>query len=168
MADSGEVTVERGIHIDIGRQELALVVLDEIVETYSISTALNGPGEQQGSECTPRGMHAVRLKIGSDCPVNSVFVGRRHTGEIYTPELREADPQRDWILTRIIWLTGKEQGFNRGGQCDSLRRFIYIHGTPDSEPMGKPCSHGCIRMRNNDLVELFDLVENGMPVLITG
>nr|WP_245828589.1 L,D-transpeptidase [Solemya elarraichensis gill symbiont] len=144
-----------------------LVVLDEIVETFSISTALNGPGEQEGSECTPRGMHAVRLKIGDGCPLNTVFVGRRRTGEIYTPELGEADPQRDWILTRIIWLTGTEQGFNRGGQCDSLRRFIYIHGTPDSEPMGKPCSHGCIRMRNSDLVKLFELVDNGMPVLIT-
>ncbi|OOZ39653.1 L,D-transpeptidase [Solemya elarraichensis gill symbiont] len=167
MVDSGEVTVERGIHIDIGKQELMLVVLDEIVETFSISTALNGPGEQEGSECTPRGMHAVRLKIGDGCPLNTVFVGRRRTGEIYTPELGEADPQRDWILTRIIWLTGTEQGFNRGGQCDSLRRFIYIHGTPDSEPMGKPCSHGCIRMRNSDLVKLFELVDNGMPVLIT-
>ena len=167
MVDADKITIETGIHIDIGRQQLALVKSGKVVELFPVSTALNGVGEEQGSECTPRGMHNVRLKIGDGCPLNSVFVGRRITGEIYKPELGEVDPHRDWILTRIIWLTGTQKGFNRGGQCDSLRRFIYIHGTPDSEPMGKPCSHGCIRMHNNDLVKLFELVENGMPVLIT-
>lgn len=104
--------------------------------------------------------------IGRGCALNTVFVGRRPTGEIYTPELAVQQPQRDWILTRILWLSGAESGFNRGGECDTLRRYIYIHGTPDSEPMGKPRSHGCIRMGNRDIAELADLVEPGDEVVI--
>jgi L,D-transpeptidase YbiS len=109
----------------------------------------------------------VRAKIGRDAPINSVFKGRRATGEIWTPELGAQQPQRDWILTRILWLSGCEVGLNRLGNVDSMQRYIYIHGTPDSEPMGEPQSHGCLRMRNSDVVELFDLVPVGTPVLIT-
>jgi len=138
----------------------------EVRLRYAVSCARNGGGERLGSECTPRGWHRIRLCIGAGCPENTVFVGRRPTGEIYTPALGRAHPERDWILTRILWLTGCEPGRNRGGAVDTLRRFIYIHGCPDEVPMGVPGSHGCIRMRNRDLLQLFDRVAAGTPVLI--
>jgi L,D-transpeptidase YbiS len=135
---------------------------------YAISTALNGPGELRGSNCTPRGRHVVRAKIGAGAPAGTVFVGRRPTGEIHTPELAAADPGRDWILTRILWLSGCEPGRNRLGEVDTMRRYIYIHGCPGSEPMGVPRSHGCVRMRNEDIIALFDMVPAGTPVEICG
>jgi hypothetical protein len=134
--------------------------------SYSISSALNGPGQLSGSGCTPLGHHKIRAKIGHNAPINSVFRGRRLTGEIYSSELSNRYPQRDWILTRILWLSGKELGYNRLGNVDSMRRYIYIHGTPDTEPMGIPLSHGCIRMRNTDVIELFDLAPLGADVYI--
>ncbi len=137
-----------------------------ICHLYPVSTALNGAGEEENSGCTPRGWHRVRVAIGAGLPLNTVFVGRRPTGEIYSPELALQQPQRDWILTRILWLQGLEVGVNRMGNVDSMRRYIYIHGTPDSEPMGQPLSHGCIRMRNSDITELFELVSAGTPVWI--
>ncbi len=159
MADPG-----RRIRIDIARQELTLWQDGRCLRRYPVSTAANGAGERAGSGCTPRGRHRVRLRIGAGCPENTVFVGRRPTGERYDAELAARHPRRDWILTRILWLTGLEPGRNRGGSVDTLRRYIYVHGTPDGEPMGEPRSHGCIRMRNRDLLELFDLVDNGTPV----
>ena len=152
--------------VDLSRQELRLLRDGEIVRTYAISSARNGPGEQQGSGCTPRGSHYIRAKIGAGLPEGAVLVGRRPTGEVYSPDLANAFPKRDWILSRILWLSGLEVGFNRLGNVDTMRRYIYIHGTPDSEPMGTPLSHGCIRMRNRDLIELFDLVPVGVPVHI--
>ncbi len=137
-----------------------------ICHLYPVSTAFNGAGEQENSGCTPRGWHRIRACIGGAQPLNTVFVGRRPTGEQYSPELAAAHPQRDWILSRILWLQGQEVGVNRLGKVDSMRRYIYIHGTPDSEPMGQPLSHGCIRMRNADIAELFDLVVAGTPVWI--
>lgn len=131
---------------------------------YPVSTALNGAGEWTGSGCTPRGPHAIRLKIGEGMATNTVFRGRRPTGELYSPSLAALHPDRDWILSRILWLTGLQPGFNRGGERDTLRRFIYIHGTPPSEPMGRPASHGCIRMRCEDVAMLFDQVGVGTPV----
>lgn len=157
---------ERYLHIILDDQRLRLVDSGRVVREYPVSTGAAGAGERNGSGRTPRGWHQVRARIGSGCPVNSVFVGRRPTGEIYTPELGEQAPQRDWILTRILWLSGLEPGRNRLGKVDTQRRYIYIHGCPDSEPMGIPASHGCIRMRNTDVVELFDLVEAGLRVLI--
>ena len=135
---------------------------------YSVSTSRNGAGELEGSFCTPRGAHVVRAKIGVGQPFNAVFRGRRPTGEIWTPELGERFPGRDWILTRILWLSGCEVGKNRLGKVDTMRRYIYIHGSPDIVPMGKPGSIGCIRMRNHDMVELFDRVPAGTPVNIAG
>lgn len=152
------------IHIDIATQQLFLT--GDVTRTYSISSALNGVGEKQGSECTPRGQHIISDKIGADAAMNSVFVGRVATGEIYHPELALQYPQRDWILSRILWLYGLEPEFNQGEGCDSHLRYIYIHGTPDTEPMGVAKSHGCIRMCNSDVMELFDLVEVGTPVNI--
>ena len=145
------------IDITIATQQLDL--LDDhgkIIRQYRISSAKNGTGQENGSFCTPLGKHIIRAKIGAGQPVNTVFIKRRPTGEIYTPELAQQFPKRDWILTRILWLCGCEPGFNRFGSVDTMRRYIYIHGTPDSVEMGKPGSIGCIRMRNSDLLELFD------------
>jgi lipoprotein-anchoring transpeptidase ErfK/SrfK len=147
----------------------ALDLLDDqgkLLRRYAVSTASKGPGEQRGSNCTPRGRHVIRAKIGGGRPSGAVFVGRRPTGEIHTPELAAAHPERDWILTRILWLSGCEPGFNRLGEVDTMRRYIYIHGCPDSAPMGVPRSIGCVRMRNADIIELFDLVPAGTPVEI--
>ncbi|MCB1775434.1 MAG: L,D-transpeptidase [Gammaproteobacteria bacterium] len=154
------------LEIDIDRQCLVLHREAGGRQSWPVSTALAGPGERNGSGCTPRGEHRVRIKIGAGCPVGTVFVGRRPTGELYSPSLARAFPGRDWILTRILWLTGCEPGFNRGGGCDTLRRYIYIHGCPDDEPMGVALSHGCVRMRNSDVIALFDEVDVGMRVLI--
>lgn len=133
---------------------------------YSISTAANGVGCEKDSGCTPLGKHIIRAKIGAGALPNTVFVGRRPTGEICTPDLMAAFPNRDWILTRILWLSGSEVGVNRLSNVDTMQRYIYIHGAPDSAQMGVIGSHGCVRMRNSDIVELFDLVEAGTPVLI--
>ena len=158
---------ERLIHISLATQRLDLLEGQQVIATYSVLTARNGPGEQRNSGCTPRGWHRIRLKIGAGQPLNTVFVGRRPTGEIHSPELAARHPERDWILTRILWLTGLESGYNRGGYCDTLRRFIYIHGCPDTAPMGEPLSHGCIRMSNLDLLGLFERVAVGDRVFIT-
>lgn len=157
---------ETTLHISIATQRLQLRGGDRILREYSISTAHNGVGEANGSGCTPRGWHVIRIKIGAGCAPDTVFVGRRPTGEIYTPELRAQFPERDWILTRILWLGGREPGRNRGGAVDTLRRYIYIHGSPDDVAMGLAGSHGCIRMRNADIFELFDQVTAGQRVLI--
>jgi len=131
---------------------------------YSVSTSARGAGERNGSLCTPRGRHVIRAKIGAGAPLNTVFVERRPTGEIYSSDLAARHPGRDWILTRILWLSGCEPGFNRLGQVDTMRRFIYIHGSPDSAVMGQPGSIGCVRMHNSDLVDLFDRVPVGAQV----
>lgn len=156
----------RRILVDIASQTLTLLAGDRVLASYPVSTGRNGVGEQHGSGCTPRGVHRVRIRIGAGCPEGTVFRGRRPTGEIYGPELAAAYPDRDWILTRILWLTGCEPGRNRGGCVDTLRRYIYIHGCPDGESLGEPRSHGCIRMRNRDLLELFDAAHAGIPVEI--
>jgi len=156
------------INISISQQRLTLLDAQGTVKaSYVISTAANGVGCEKNSGCTPIGAHVIRAKIGSHQPVNTVFVGRRPTGEICTPALMAEFPDRDWILTRILWLSGSEVGKNRLGNVDTMQRYIYIHGTPDSVAVGKPESHGCIRMRNVDIIELFDLVEVGTSVLIT-
>lgn len=157
------------MRIDVHIATQQLEVLDDggrLLHRYRVSTAANGAGEISGSHCTPRGRHIIRARIGAGQPENAVFVRRRPTGEIYTPELAAQFPGRDWILTRILWLSGCEVGFNRLGGHDTMRRYIYIHGTPDEAQLGSPGSHGCIRMRNTDLVELFDLVPAGTSVEI--
>jgi lipoprotein-anchoring transpeptidase ErfK/SrfK len=154
------------ITVDVPTQRLRLTDEGRVVMDVAISTARNGPGEVRGSEQTPRGWHTVRAKVGGGCAPNTVFVGRRPTGETYCPELRATHPQRDWILTRILWLSGLEPGRNRLGQVDTMRRYIYIHGCPDEDPMGVPGSHGCVKMRNDDIIELFERVPAGTRVFI--
>jgi len=155
------------ITISIPKQELEL--FDDSgkpLRRYQVSTGISGMGEECGSFCTPRGRHIIRAKIGAGQPENAVFVKRRPTGEIYTPALGEQHRGRDWILTRILWLSGCESGYNRGGSCDTMRRYIYIHGTPDGTALGRPGSRGCVRMRNAELMELFELVKAGTEVEI--
>ncbi|WP_456374013.1 L,D-transpeptidase family protein [Thiolapillus sp.] len=152
------------LRVHLCRQELELWRNGVLWRSYPVSTA--APGEQRDSGCTPRGRHRIRIRIGDGCPLNTVFVGRRPSGEIYTPELGASYPQRDWVLTRILWLTGEESGRNRGGECDTLKRYIYIHGTDREDLIGQPVSHGCIRMKNHDVRELFDLVSNNDAVII--
>lgn len=155
------------IRIDIARQRLELFAADgACIRRYAVSTAARGAGERQGSQCTPRGRHRIRARIGAGAPVGTVFRGRRPTGEVWTPALAAAHPGRDWILSRILWLCGEEPGRNRGGEVDTMRRYIYIHGTGDDQPMGVPRSHGCVRMRNRDVVELFELAPVGTAVEI--
>ncbi len=157
------------MRIEISIQHQTLTLFDDfggVKSRYVVSTAANGVGCEKNSGCTPLGNHIIRAKIGANAVTNTVFVGRRPTGEIFTPELMAAFPNRDWILTRILWLSGTEIGKNRLGNVDTMQRYIYIHGTPDSTDMSKIGSHGCVRMRNSDIVELFDLVEAGTPVLI--
>ena len=149
------------IVIDLKKQEL---VFENKI--YSVSTAKNGAGEKNGSFCTPRGQHIVRAKIGAGQPLNTVFVRRRPTGETWSSELNAKYPGRDWMLTRLLWLSGCQPGFNRLGDVDTMRRYIYIHGSPDTAEMGKPGSIGCIRMRNRDIVELFERVPPYTPVEI--
>ena len=152
------------LEIDLTRQELRVLAGDELLCRYAVSTARNGAGELIDSECTPRGRHAISEKIGDGCALNTVFVGRRPTGEIYDQALASKHPGRDWILTRILWLRGLEQGRNAGGNLDTYARYIYIHGTPHSTALGCPGSRGCIRMRTADIVTLYERVVVGTEV----
>lgn len=157
------------IDIDAFEQTLTLLGADgRVLRRYSVSTAKNGLGERNGSLCTPRGRHIVRAKIGAGAAPGTVFVGRRPTGEVCTPELQARFPGRDWMLTRLLWLSGCEPGRNRLGEVDTMRRYIYIHGAPDGAEMGKPGSIGCIRMHNEDVMDLFDRITVYTPVLIRG
>jgi L,D-transpeptidase YbiS len=155
------------MHIAISIPEQSLTLFDDhgtFVSRYPVSTAANGVGCVKDSGCTPLGKHVIRAKIGAGAPENTVFVGRRPTGEIFAPELKTQFPERDWILTRILWLSGSEPGKNRLGNVDTMQRYIYIHGSPDQTEFGAPGSHGCVRMRNADLIALFDQVPAGTTV----
>ncbi|AAZ19477.1 conserved hypothetical protein [Psychrobacter arcticus 273-4] len=160
------------IVISIAQQTLTVYKRQKVIAQYPVSTAKNGMGSQQDSGCTPLGKHVIAEKIGAGMLSNAVFIGRVPTGETYNSELGASHPERDWILSRILWLSGLEEGVNKGsnsqGGCDTYQRYIYIHGTPDSEPMGIPLSHGCVRMRNQDIIELFEQVDvdKGTPVNI--
>ena len=130
-------------------------------KSYSISTAINGTGEIEGSNCTPTGKFKIAEKIGANLELGSVLVEREPTGEIYNADLAKKNPDRDWILTRILWLDGVEI-HNR----NTKNRFIYIHGSPDETQMGMPGSKGCIRMHNYDVIELFESIQSGENVII--
>lgn len=154
------------LEVNVALQKLFVYEGEKVLREYLISTAKNGVGEQRGSEQTPRGKHLIRAKIGKDALPNTVFIGRRPTGEVFSPELRKCHPDRDWILTRIFWLCGQEVGKNRFGEVDTMKRYVYIHGSPDDVEMGKPGSRGCIRMRNQEIIDLFELIPVGTPLFI--
>lgn len=157
---------ERGVwlEIDLGAQSLTIREGSACRETFAISSGAHGIGQHEGSGQTPVGWHYVRAVIGDGLPPGSVFRGRRPTGEVFSPELARTHPERDWILTRILWLCGLERGVNRGGDVDSQRRYIYLHGTPADQPMGTPASHGCIRLRDEALLAVFEATPAGTPV----
>ena len=155
------------IEVNIGNQRMLVYDGQALLRDFRVSTAKNGAGESLGSEKTPRGRHIIRAKVGQGSAPNTVFIGRRPTGEVFTPELRQLYPQRDWILTRIFWLSGLEVGKNRLGQVDTMRRYIYIHGSPDDVRMGAPGSRGCIRMRNEEIIDLYEIIPVGTPILIS-
>ncbi len=157
---------QRYLDVSIADQTIRLLDQGRTLCCYPVSTAKNGPGQQMGSECTPTGWHRIRAKIGAMEPINSVFVARRTTGEIYDRELGLTHPERDWILTRILWLGGLEPGKNRYGSVDSTWRYIYIHGCPEHLMQGVPDSHGCIRMKNQDVIDLFSVVNYGELIYI--
>ena len=157
---------QQALIVSINQQRLGLFEEGALVASWSVSTSQFGEGNRLNSGKTPLGEHYIRAKIGGGRALNAVFVGRRFTGEIYSDALAEQYPERDWILTRILWLCGKEKGVNRLGAVDSMRRYIYIHGTPDTEPMGIPKSHGCVRMRNTDIIDLFERVQSGALVTL--
>lgn len=158
---------ESWVLISLARQKLEAFEGGSLVASYAVSTAKNGAGEMENSECTPRGWHAVVEKIGAGMPLNTAFRARQPETELCTEQNYRANPNRDWILTRIIRLDGLESGRNRGGQVDSFARYIYIHGSPDAASFDKPGSRGCIRMRNPDIVQLFDWLPEQTRVLIT-
>ena len=155
------------IKVNAKTQQLILLENEVPLKHYTIATSSRGLGEERGSQMTPRGWHQIRAKIGQGTPINTVFIKRRPTGELYSKEIAQQFPDRDWILTRILWLSGLEKGLNRFGKVDTMRRYIYIHGCPDHCPLGVPLSHGCIRMNNQDIIELFELVPVQTRVLIT-
>lgn len=157
---------EKYLVVQIKTQTLQVFQKGSLTKTYSVSTARLGAGEEKGSFKTPRGLHQIRAKVGDNAPPYAVFYQRRLTGEIYSPELRQTYPDRDWILTRILWLSGLEKGKNRMGNCDTMSRYIYIHGTADETSIGAPYSKGCIRMRNHDIIELYDIIQPGTKVMI--
>jgi len=154
------------IVVNVAEQRLQLLKGDTVAMDVAIASAKNGVGEQADSERTPRGWHQVRAMIGGDAKTNAVFVGRRNTGEVYSPDLRRAFPNRDWVLTRILWLSGLEPGKNRLGAVDTMRRYIYIHGCPDEDEMGVPSSHGCVKMCNTDIIKLFSAITPSTQVFI--
>ena len=152
------------IFVSIADQSLSLNSHKEDI-TYPVSTAKLGPGEEKNSYCTPRGKHIIRAKIGNNASRGEIFKSRRSTGEVFSKH-KHNDKNNDWILTRILWLSGIEKGKNRLGNVDTMQRYIYIHGVPDDVPLNVPRSKGCINMNNDDVIELFDLVDIGTSVLI--
>lgn len=155
------------IKINVAKQQLKLFDEEgDLLQQYSVSTSKNGTGNQNGSEQTPLGLHRIKDKLGGAMPVNEVFIGRLPHGNLDECIERGVDLPDDVIMSRIMWLEGMEPGRNRGGYVDTYQRYIYIHGTNHEESIGTPTSIGCIRMRNQDIVDLFRQVEVGSEVLI--
>jgi UDP-N-acetylmuramate--alanine ligase len=152
----------RLVLVDVALQRLSLIERSRVATSFPVSTASAGVGGEDGSGRTPAGWHRIHSRIGAGAPFGAVFVSREPTGEIWRGEPRE----EDLILTRVLRLDGLEESVNHGPGCDSLARYIYIHGSNHEEDLGRPASHGCVRMASADVVELFDRVREGDPVLI--
>ncbi len=164
FVDDGRLNGGTLVAVDVGTQSLTLFLQSNATVSYPVSTSRNGIGNLQDSFCTPLGLHEIAEKIGAGATSGEVFISRRPQGSIYSEA--DAGSGKDVITSRILWLRGLQQGLNRGGQCDSHRRYIYIHGTADETHIGHPASIGCIRMRNSDVIDLFERVETGCRVLI--
>lgn len=155
------------ININVTQQQLRLLDEDDnLLKQYPVSTSKYGAGSENGSEKTPLGLHRVKDKLGGAMPVNEVYIGRVPQGDLEECQQRGVNLPDDVIMSRIMWLEGMEPGRNQGGYVDTYQRFIYIHGTNHEDSIGTPASIGCIRMRNDDVVDLFRQVEVGSEVLI--
>lgn len=158
---------EQWLWVDVSAQRLHVMRKLESVTDYAISTARKGLGELHDSGCTPRGWHVVRARIGAGLPSTAILRGRRWNGDCYpTAATSVALGRQDWILGRILWLSGSESGLNRGGLQDTFRRFIYIHGTADTESLGLPVSAGCVRMCPDAMCTLFADTTPYLPVFL--
>ena len=153
------------IKISISKQTLTLQDSESIIKSFRISSSKYGEGFQEGSFQTPLGLHEIKSMIGDEVPIGGRFIGRQYYGEIF-PIYSDVKQKvsEDVIQTRILWLTGLEEGKNKGGSVDSFNRYIYIHGTPEEWLLGEKASKGCIRMSNKDVIELFSLVRKGTRV----
>ena len=155
------------ILVDIGQQRLFLLdSRGDLIISYPISSSSYGEGQIENSFKTPLGNHIIKEKIGADASKNIIFKERINTGRFAEIYHNDYDSEDDHVTSRILWLEGTEEGFNKGGNVDSFYRYIYIHGTPEEGLIGEKASHGCIRMFNQDVIELFNLVEKGTKVNI--
>jgi hypothetical protein len=150
------------LYVDVAAQRLSQVSHNVIVGEWLVSTAVNGTGNRDGSGCTPLGVHIVARKIGAHAPLGTVFKDRIDTGTLW----QRGDRGENLVLSRILWLLGLQPGLNRGFGIDTFERYIYIHGTTQEHRIGTPLSHGCICMRNADIIDLFDRVTEGTIVII--
>ena len=154
------------IIVDISEQRLYLYNNDNLVQSFPVSTSKYGEGQIENSFKTPLGLHEIKEKIGDKEPINTIFTARENTNKIAEIQINPNDTENDFVTSRILWLDGLENGINRGVGVDSYSRYIYIHGTHEEGLIGQKASHGCIRMFNNDVIELFDMVSEGTKVQI--
>lgn len=154
------------IYVGIKRQKLYLIQNGKLIHEFEVSTAKNGAGCEKGSQKTPIGLHEIRRKIGDNVPLAGQFNFKKHNGEIADINLSDSPTEEDYILTRILTLRGLEEGINKGEGIDSYERAIYIHGTADEGLIGKPASHGCVRMKNEEIIKLYDLIEENTKVVM--
>ncbi len=161
---SAQPALSPEVLVDVSEQKLYLYRGGKVLKAYPVSTSKYGIGNLEGSEKTPLGWHQVAKKIGDGAPLNTIFKNRVNTGRVFTGYANAH--REDFITSRILWLEGLEPGINKGKRIDSFKRYIYIHGTADEDLIGQPASHGCVRMRNTDVVEIFDLLQVRSRVLI--
>ena len=154
------------IIVDISQQRLYLFKDDNLVVSFPVSTSKYGEGQIENSFKTPLGLHEIKQKIGNNAPINTIFTARENTNKTAEIQIKPSDTVDDFVTSRILWLDGLENGVNRGAGVDSYRRYIYIHGTHEEGLIGQKASQGCIRMFNNDVIELFDMVTEGTKVQI--
>ena len=154
------------IIVDISEQRLYLYSNNDLIQSFPVSTSKYGEGQTENSFKTPLGLHKIKEKIGHKAPINTIFTARVNTNKRADVQIKQNDTEDDFVTSRIMWLDGLEDGINRGLGVDSYNRYIYIHGTHEEGLIGQKASHGCIRMFNNDVIELFDIVSEGTKVQI--
>ena len=157
---------ENFIYVGVKRQELDLYLNGKHIISYPVSTSMHGAGTQAGSDMTPVGLHKIKGKFGSDAPIGGILKARKYTGNIASIQTNPIKTGEDAITTRILTLEGLENGINKGGELDSYERHIYIHGTAEEGLIGQPASHGCVRMKNKDVIDLFNRVNKDLTVII--
>ena len=154
------------LYVSVKSQKMYHIINNKVVKTFIISTAEKGIGNIKHSDQTPLGLHIVKEKHGDNTPLNGRMIGRIFYGQISTIYNDTSRSKTDDLTTRIMWLSGEEEGINKGGNVDSYQRYIYIHGTSEEGRLGTPASHGCIRMNNKDILELYNKIAVGTKVLI--